>query len=193
MKQKKKKCKSCQKDKYLFSKGMCKYCWQKWKLQQPTKKKKEYLIRAEKESRDSSLFSPQNDLINYKLNFSSLVKQLDKEFSILIRKSNADKNGTCTCFTCGKRQHWKDIQCGHFLGRTRYSVRWNYLNAFPQCKMCNYGYNGNVDDYFKTKFITLFGAKYYNFLKFESNQIRNYNESELLELLNKIKKLNESF
>ena len=41
----------------------------------------------------------------------------------LVRLKAADKHGFCRCVTCGKRQHWKELQGGHFISRT-YS-KWN--------------------------------------------------------------------
>ena len=70
---------------------------------------------------------------------SKLVKKLDVVFSQYVRMSNADKNGFCTCITCGKRGHWKNdgIQAGHFMSRRHYSTRWDEQNVFPQCIKCN--------------------------------------------------------
>ena len=68
---------------------------------------------------------------------SKVVKKLDAVFSQYIRLSNADKNGICTCVTCGKKYHWKQIQAGHFMSRKHYSTRWVEDNVKPQCYGCN--------------------------------------------------------
>jgi hypothetical protein len=68
---------------------------------------------------------------------SKVVKKLDAVFSQYIRLSNADKNGICTCVTCGKKYHWKQIQAGHFMSRKHYSTRWLEDNVKPQCYGCN--------------------------------------------------------
>lgn len=72
-----------------------------------------------------------------KLSRSKLVKKLDTVFSKYIRISNADKNGYCTCVTCGVVKHWKEIQAGHFQSRKFYSLRWSERNVKPQCVGCN--------------------------------------------------------
>ena len=64
---------------------------------------------------------------------SKLVKKLDTVFSQWVRLSNADSKGYCTCITCNKESHWKEIQAGHFQSRKHYSIRWSELNVFPQC------------------------------------------------------------
>ena len=68
-----------------------------------------------------------------KLTRSKIVKKLDAVFSQYIRLSNADKNGYCTCVTCGKKYFWKQIQAGHFMSRKHYSTRWLEDNVKPQC------------------------------------------------------------
>jgi hypothetical protein len=42
---------------------------------------------------------------------SQLVKKYDAVFSQYIRLRDADKNGICSCITCGAKVHWKNIQC----------------------------------------------------------------------------------
>ena len=72
-----------------------------------------------------------------KLTRSQLVKRLDAVFSQYIRLSNADNNKNCTCVTCNKKFHWKEIQAGHFMSRKHYSIRWDERNVKPQCAACN--------------------------------------------------------
>ena len=72
-----------------------------------------------------------------KLSRSKLVKKLDTVFSKYIRISSADKNGYCTCVTCGVVKHWKEIQAGHFMSRKHYSTRWDERNVASQCVSCN--------------------------------------------------------
>jgi len=67
---------------------------------------------------------------------SSLVKRLDSEFSKYIRQRFAVR-GKARCFTCGKIDHWKNLQCGHFQSRKHYSTRWNPQNCQVQCVKCN--------------------------------------------------------
>lgn len=67
----------------------------------------------------------------------SLITKLDKVFSEYIRKRKADHNGVCVCYTCGKKDHWKGMQCGHFVSRKHYSTRWDETNCQVQCSGCN--------------------------------------------------------
>ena len=67
---------------------------------------------------------------------SKLIKKLDKVFSLYIRQRFA-KNEIAQCFTCGKQDHWKKLQCGHFQSRKHYSTRWDEINCQVQCAGCN--------------------------------------------------------
>ena len=67
---------------------------------------------------------------------SKVVKQLDSVFSQYIRQREA-VNEIATCFTCGKRDHWKRLQNGHFQSRKHYSTRWDETNCQVQCAGCN--------------------------------------------------------
>ena len=71
-----------------------------------------------------------------KLTRSKLVKKLDTVFSQYIRQKNSI-DGIATCFTCGKKDHWKKLQNGHFQSRRHYSTRWNETNCQVQCAGCN--------------------------------------------------------
>lgn len=73
---------------------------------------------------------------------SSLIKSADKKFSLYIRQVNADENGFVKCFTCPHRNHWKKLQCGHWVVRQYKYTRWEVDNARPQCYACNMLFNG---------------------------------------------------
>ena len=68
---------------------------------------------------------------------SKLIKKLDAIFSQYIRLKNSD-HGKAKCFTCGKIDHWKKLQNGHFQSRRHYSTRWDENgNCQVQCAGCN--------------------------------------------------------
>tara|TARA_B110000503_G_C6851375_1_gene290966 strand:- start:113 stop:442 length:330 start_codon:yes stop_codon:yes gene_type:complete len=47
------------------------------------------------------------------------------------------KSQIVECFTCGSQDHWKNVDCGHFMSRKHYATRWDELNCQNQCKKCN--------------------------------------------------------
>ena len=72
-----------------------------------------------------------------------------KEFQLLRRLQCSNKNGDCNCISCGKIDHYKKMDAGHFISRTKRSTAFNCLNVWPQCKYCNQHLNGNLAEYRK--------------------------------------------
>lgn len=74
---------------------------------------------------------------------SKLKKELDKWFSLFIRLREATDEGLCQCFTCGKVDHYKRMQNGHFQSRrfmaTRYSEDGNCEIQCPGCNIFRFG------------------------------------------------------
>lgn len=68
---------------------------------------------------------------------SKLKKELDKIFSIYVRKKAADTEGFARCYTCNTRKPINDLQCGHFISRAYLSTRFSEDNTRPQCVGCN--------------------------------------------------------
>jgi len=117
---------------------------------------------------------------------SSLIKKADTIFSEYIRRRYA-KNDISECFTCGKKDHWKNLQCGHFQSRKHYATRWNEDNCQVQCSGCNvfrygeqYTFGRNLDLYIREGL-----AEELNLL---SNKTVKYSNEDLLELIDIYKK-----
>jgi hypothetical protein len=73
---------------------------------------------------------------------SELEATLDRWFSQFIRLRDADEFGMIKCCTCGKRKHWKESHCGHYVKRGRQGTRFNEQNCSAQCAYCNTRRNG---------------------------------------------------
>jgi len=71
-----------------------------------------------------------------KTNRKKLIEKLDTVFSVYIRKRDAINN-IAECFTCGKQDNYKKLQCGHFQSRKHYATRWDEINCQVQCSGCN--------------------------------------------------------
>lgn len=78
---------------------------------------------------------------------AQLKKILDKVFSEYIRLRDADKNGYCTCVTCGKKDHYKNMQNGHYMSRQYLATRFDETNCHVQCVGCNVFRGGNYTAY----------------------------------------------
>ena len=57
-----------------------------------------------------------------------LIKKLDTVFSKYIRARDR------RCVTCGRVDN---VQCGHLFTRASMSTRWDEMNAYCQCVVCN--------------------------------------------------------
>ena len=68
---------------------------------------------------------------------SKLKKELDSWFSKYIRLRDATDMGVAQCFTCGKIDHYKKLQNGHFQSRRHNATRWDNKNCQVQCVKCN--------------------------------------------------------
>ena len=119
---------------------------------------------------------------------SAIVKKLDSIFSQFIRLRNVDDDGITECFTCGKRDHWKKLQNGHFQSRRHYSTRWDETNCQVQCAGCNvfrfgeqYQFGFNLNKLFKKNTADKLLQK--------SRKIVKFTDNELLLLINKYKSI----
>ena len=126
-----------------------------------------------------------------KLTRSKLVKKLDTVFSQYIRQKNA-VDEISTCFTCGKKDHWKKLQNGHFQSRKHYSTRWDEINCQVQCAGCNVFKYG--EQYiFGKKLDQKFGQGTSERLHLKSKQIIKLADFELEDLIIRYKKFVDCF
>jgi len=123
----KKVCKSCGKQDFIFSKGRCAQCA---KIEDTTK-------RMEKETEKMIV---EEDL-------SGLIADADRVFSQFIRLKFAGDGGIVSCFTCGFKKHWTLQEAGHYIKRGHLYLRWDERNVYPQCFECNQVLHGNIAEY----------------------------------------------
>lgn len=107
-----------------------------------------------------------------------LIKKLDKIFSQFIRLRDADENGYCTCITCGRVKHWKEVDCGHFIKRQYMSTRFNEMNCHAQCKHCN-AFEQGADVKYRAALIKLYGKNEVLKLEWLKGQTIKFTKSEL--------------
>jgi len=120
-----------------------------------------------------------------KLTRSKLVKKLDTIFSQYIRLKNSIDE-ISTCFTCGKRDHWKKLQNGHFQSRRHYSTRWDEINCQVQCSGCNVFKYG--EQYvFGNKLDQKFGTGTARRLHIKAQKIVKLSDSDLEDMIKRYK------
>lgn len=132
MQRNKKICKRCEKEKYIYSDGLCSTCD---KITNPAK----YLIKPKTEKKSKEK----------KESISSLKDKLHKVFSIYIRHKHSKDGENVECYTCGVVKPIKEMQNGHFWSRKHLSTSWEEKNCKPQCVGCNVFKNGNYIEYTK--------------------------------------------
>lgn len=117
-------------------------------------------------------------------------KALDKIFSEYIRRKYADKKGYVSCYTCGQRKHWKEMQCGHFVSRSHLATRFDEDNVRPQDVGCNV-FGGGRTAIFASKLDKELGEGTVSRLYRKAQEIIRYfpYEEKIKEYTEKIKKL----
>lgn len=171
IKRKLKFCHFCEEEKIIFKnvegKKQCYDCYKKYK-----KPKLKMVLKK-------------INLVDDGIKRANLIKLVDGFFSKLI-KLKYNQNGYIACYTCDKIYPKQDIQCGHFIPRGNFSLRWSYENCRPQCKHCNEDLGGNLKEFkarleAETPGIT-------EELEVKKNLVQKYTMAELEEIKEKIKK-----
>ena len=107
----------------------------------------------------------------------TIITKLDNIFSQYIRLRYS-KNEIATCVTCGKQDHWKKMQNGHFISRKHYATRFDEDNCQVQCSGCNVFRYG--EQYLFSKYL---GADLSEELLIKSRKIQKFTDSELLDMI----------
>lgn len=115
----------------------------------------------------------------------TLVKKLDKVFSLYIRKRDS-KDGYFRCCSCSQIKPYEQADCGHFINRKHIATRWREDNCHGQCRSCNRFDEGNAVGY--TLFmINKFGQPHVEYLNSLKNQTCRYTDFELEILIKEYK------
>jgi hypothetical protein len=72
-----------------------------------------------------------------KLTIAGEVEKAAKLLQRYVRLKASDDNGYCQCVTCGKVDHFTNMQGGHFIPRGRTIFKLYEENIHPQCPACN--------------------------------------------------------
>jgi hypothetical protein len=107
----------------------------------------------------------------------TIITKLDSIFSQYIRLRYS-KNEIAECVTCGKQDHWKKLQAGHFISRKHYATRYDEDNVQVQCSGCNVFRYG--EQYLFSKYL---GADLSEELLMKSRKIKKFTDSELLDMI----------
>ncbi len=129
-----------------------------------------------------------------KNSISSLKKVCWKLCSEYNRRKNANEQEMVGCITCGKYQHWKKQQAGHFIPGRNNAYLFDDRGIFAQCFGCNCMKAGMWVEY-EAFMIRTFGIDLVDELKALKYVTRKFTPSDLKDLIEeyklKIKRLDE--
>ena len=126
-------------------------------------------------------------------NNSAYKKRLWKLVSEYVRRKNADSSGYVKCISCGVKKHWKELDAGHYLPKSKGNcIMWEIKNIHPQCTYCNRYMHGNQNPY-ALALIDIYGQDILKELEWKAHQTCPMNELTYLKLIeeyqNKLEKL----
>jgi len=120
-----------------------------------------------------------------KIKLKALKKKCDKLVSLVVRLSEADKNGMVKCYTCGAKIPYKEANAGHFKHN---KLDLDLRNRRVQCVRCNKWLSGNLGT-FALKLVKEKGIKWVDKLILDANTKGNlYTYDEVEKLIIKFKK-----
>jgi hypothetical protein len=93
----------------------------------------------------------------------------------------ANQNGFITCVTCGKYDHFNNMQGGHFIERGKASVKIVEEQVNPQCNQCN-AWNMKKASYvleYRNFMAAMYGEQFVQGLIAQSKQTKKYTRSEV--------------
>lgn len=137
MTRKKKICKECGKEKYLFGHGLCENCYNIAQWKKSEKKKSAKRTNSKKSRKRSS-------------KTTYWKNKAWKMFSRYVRARDASASGVVVCCTCGRRMTWQgkgNCHAGHYISRRYLGTFLDERNVHGQCAYCNKFRHGAESDY----------------------------------------------
>lgn len=125
----------------------------------------------------------------------ALVDDAAKLLQKLRKMQEADFDGNCTCVTCGKVDHWKNMDGGHYISRTwtRYKLEsiclgGDFENIWPQCKGCN-RFDHRIHDDYAVFMREMYGSDFMDGVSVTKRETRKYTRAELDDIIKTLKGL----
>jgi len=107
----------------------------------------------------------------------------------LVRLKASDENGYASCVTCGKVEHYKYMDGGHFMERGRTATKLTEENIHPQCKRCNMlmgkGCTSVALDY-RDYMVEMYGEEFIEELRAKSREVKKWDRWELEDMYKEI-------
>lgn len=117
---------------------------------------------------------------------SSISEEAARLLQRLVRMKAADEFGYAECITCGKLDHWKELDGGHFVPRAHKKHKLREENIHPQCRYCNRYRYGALAEY-TLYMIDMYGRDFVEWLWETKTDIHKPTRQELLDLVADLK------
>lgn len=122
-----------------------------------------------------------------KKTIAGLVEQAATILQRIVRMKAADENGYCTCVTCGKVDHYKNMDGAHFISRVKTRHKLLEENIHVCCKKCN-GYLGGNYQAYTLFMVDTYGRDFVDELLETQNNTMKWMRSEILDHIQALKK-----
>lgn len=116
----------------------------------------------------------------------SLMEEAAQLTQRLVKMKAADHMGIAECVTCGKQEHWKELDGGHFVPRAHKKHKLREENIHPQCRYCNRYRNGALGEY-TLYMIDMYGRDFVEWLWDTKQEVVKPNRHELVEIIATLK------
>jgi hypothetical protein len=124
------------------------------------------------------------------------IRKLVDDCAVLLQKirrlESADDDGYCTCVTCGKNLHWKQMDGGHWISRTYTIHKLNPDNIHPQCKGCN-RFDHKIHDDYTLWMIDNYGMEFVEDMNMRKHEPKKYSRPEIEEIKQELKQRMKEF
>ena len=119
---------------------------------------------------------------------AGLLEDAAKLLQRIRRIESADESGYCVCVTCGKVDHWKNMEGGHWIPRTKTATKIEPTNIHPQCNSCNHFRKEEAAPKYAQYMYNTYGKSHCDMLLDLSTKSIKRNRVTLLEIIDQHKK-----
>lgn len=110
------------------------------------------------------------------------VKRLDRVFALYIRLRDCMPNGLGRCISCGKIKPYRELDCGHFFGRSNMATRFDEDNCNAECVGCNRVSSDHLI-YYQENLIKKIGVSRFSTLRERSHLTKKWSDNELQKMI----------
>lgn len=111
-----------------------------------------------------------------------LVKKLDRVFAYYIRLRDIMPNGMGKCISCGKIKPYRELDCGHFFGRTNMATRFDEYNCNGECRGCNRASSDHLI-FYQENLIKKIGIARFSSLREKARSTKKWEAEELQRMI----------